>query len=50
VRTPAGDDDDCRFSFEMSHSHSGCHPNVAYDMKMRLDLRRRSQAVEASVR
>lgn len=25
----------CRFSYEMSHSHSGCHLNVAYDKKMR---------------
>ena len=32
-RSPA-----CRFPFEMSHSHSACHPNVAYDTKMRLDL------------
>jgi hypothetical protein len=26
----------CRFPFKMSHSQNVCHPNVAYDTRMRL--------------
>ena len=52
---------ECRFPIEMSHSHSACHPNVAYDTRLRLEdvraepylpsaeLRRRRARMEASI-